>query len=49
MTTWCRFEKDNVTSYGLVEDGRVIAVDGTPFGDAQDAPPAPIPSPPSNC
>ena len=32
MTTWCRFEKDNVTSYGLVEDGRVIAVDGTPFG-----------------
>ena len=33
MTTWCRFEKDNVTSYGVVEDGQVIAVDGTPFGD----------------
>ncbi len=32
MTTWCRFEKDNKTSYGLVEGGQVIAVDGTPFG-----------------
>ena len=33
MTTWCRFEKDNVTSYGMVEGGQVIAVDGSPFGD----------------
>jgi 2-keto-4-pentenoate hydratase/2-oxohepta-3-ene-1,7-dioic acid hydratase in catechol pathway len=33
MTTWCRFEKDNVASYGLVEGGQVIAVDGSPFGE----------------
>jgi 2-keto-4-pentenoate hydratase/2-oxohepta-3-ene-1,7-dioic acid hydratase in catechol pathway len=32
MTTWCRFEKDNVASYGVVEGGQVIAVDGSPFG-----------------
>ena len=35
MTTWCRFAKDNKTSYGLVEGDRVIAVDGTPFGEYQ--------------
>lgn len=33
MTTWCRFEKDNHVSYGLVEDGQVIAVEGCPFGE----------------
>ena len=33
MTTWCRFEKDNVASYGLVEGDQVIAVDGSPFGE----------------
>ncbi|MCF8476770.1 MAG: fumarylacetoacetate hydrolase family protein [Pseudolabrys sp.] len=33
MTTWCRFEKDNHVSYGLVEDGQVIAVEGSPFGE----------------
>jgi 2-keto-4-pentenoate hydratase/2-oxohepta-3-ene-1,7-dioic acid hydratase in catechol pathway len=33
MTTWCRFEKDNNTSYGLVEGDQVIAVTGTPFGE----------------
>jgi 2-keto-4-pentenoate hydratase/2-oxohepta-3-ene-1,7-dioic acid hydratase in catechol pathway len=32
MTTWCRFSKDHEVSYGLVEDGRVVAVDGSPFG-----------------
>jgi 2-keto-4-pentenoate hydratase/2-oxohepta-3-ene-1,7-dioic acid hydratase in catechol pathway len=32
MTTWCRFSKDNVTSYGVVEDDRVVAVEGSPFG-----------------
>jgi 2-keto-4-pentenoate hydratase/2-oxohepta-3-ene-1,7-dioic acid hydratase in catechol pathway len=33
MTKWCRFEKDNETSYGLVEGDKVIAVTGTPFGE----------------
>ena len=33
MTTWCRFEKDNKVSYGLVEGDQVIAVEGTPFGE----------------
>ena len=33
MTTWCRFEKDNVASYGLVEGDQVIAVEGSPFGE----------------
>jgi 2-keto-4-pentenoate hydratase/2-oxohepta-3-ene-1,7-dioic acid hydratase in catechol pathway len=33
MTTWCRFEKDNVTRYGLVEGGQVTAVDGIPWGE----------------
>ena len=32
MTTWCRFERDNATSYGVVEGGQVIALDGTPWG-----------------
>ncbi len=32
MPTWCRFSKDNQVSYGVVEDGQVIAVDGGPFG-----------------
>lgn len=31
MTTWCRFQKDDYTGFGLIEDGRVTAVDGTPF------------------
>ena len=35
MTTWCRFVKDNVTSYGLVEGERAIAVKGNPFGAHQ--------------
>ena len=35
MTTWCRFEQDNVTSYGVVEGDQVIAVDGSPFGEHQ--------------
>ena len=30
---WCRFQAEGHTSYGLIEDDRVIAVDGTPFGD----------------
>ena len=29
---WCRFEVDGKTSYGIVEDDRVVRVDGTPFG-----------------
>lgn len=32
MTTWCRFEKDNVTSYGMVEAGQVLPITGSPFG-----------------
>jgi 2-keto-4-pentenoate hydratase/2-oxohepta-3-ene-1,7-dioic acid hydratase in catechol pathway len=35
MTIWCRFQKDDHIGFGLIEDGRVIAVDGTPFGDHQ--------------
>ena len=35
MTTWCRFVKDNVTSYGLVEGEQAIAVKGNPFGAHQ--------------
>ena len=35
MTTWCRFRQDNKDSYGMVEGGQVIAVDGTPFGEHQ--------------
>ena len=35
MTTWCRFEKDGQTSYGLIEGDRVIGVDGSPFGTYQ--------------
>lgn len=30
---WCRFQADGRTSYGLIEDDRVVAVDGTPFGE----------------
>ena len=30
---WCRFKTDGNTSYGLIEDNQVIAVDGTPFGE----------------
>jgi len=33
MTKWCRFRTDNQTSYGVVEGGEVIAIDGTPFGE----------------
>jgi 2-keto-4-pentenoate hydratase/2-oxohepta-3-ene-1,7-dioic acid hydratase in catechol pathway len=32
VTTWCRFEKDNVTSYGMVEAGQVLPITGSPFG-----------------
>jgi len=32
MTTWCRFKTDDRSSYGIVEDDEVVAVDGTPFG-----------------
>jgi len=32
MTKWCRFEKDSVASYGVVEGDQVIAVDGIPWG-----------------
>jgi 2-keto-4-pentenoate hydratase/2-oxohepta-3-ene-1,7-dioic acid hydratase in catechol pathway len=32
MTTWCRFQKDNTASFGVVEDGEVIAVEGFPWG-----------------
>jgi 2-keto-4-pentenoate hydratase/2-oxohepta-3-ene-1,7-dioic acid hydratase in catechol pathway len=30
---WCRFRADDETGFGIVEGDRVIAVDGTPFGD----------------
>jgi 2-keto-4-pentenoate hydratase/2-oxohepta-3-ene-1,7-dioic acid hydratase in catechol pathway len=33
MTTWCRFSKDNVTSYGILEGEQVVAVDGIPWGE----------------
>src|SRR5882757_1362093 len=29
---WCRFQKDALVSYGIVEGDSVIAVDGDPFG-----------------
>jgi 2-keto-4-pentenoate hydratase/2-oxohepta-3-ene-1,7-dioic acid hydratase in catechol pathway len=32
MTTWCRFKTDDRTSYGIIEDDEVIAIDGNPFG-----------------
>lgn len=33
MTTWCRFEKDSVATFGVVEGDQVIAVDGVPWGE----------------
>jgi len=30
---WCRFQKNDTISYGLVEGGTVTAVDGDPFGE----------------
>lgn len=33
MTTWCRFETDNVVSYGEVAGDTVFAVDGPPWGE----------------
>ena len=30
---WCRFQAEGRTSYGIVEDGNVTEVTGTPFGD----------------
>ena len=30
---WCRFKADGETSYGIIEDDRVIAVEGAPFGE----------------
>jgi 2-keto-4-pentenoate hydratase/2-oxohepta-3-ene-1,7-dioic acid hydratase in catechol pathway len=32
MATWCRFTKDNWSGFGMVEDGTVTAVEGSPFG-----------------
>jgi len=28
---WCRFQKDKLVSYGIVEDDTVIAIEGDPF------------------
>jgi len=33
MTTWCRFQSAGGARYGLVERDRIVAVDGSPFGD----------------
>ncbi len=33
MTTWCRFSKDHVTGYGVIEGDQVIAVDGVPWAE----------------
>lgn len=30
---WCRFKADNGVSFGIVEGEKVIAVEGSPFGD----------------
>jgi 2-keto-4-pentenoate hydratase/2-oxohepta-3-ene-1,7-dioic acid hydratase in catechol pathway len=30
---WCRFQSNNVISYGLVEGQAVVRVEGSPFGD----------------
>jgi 2-keto-4-pentenoate hydratase/2-oxohepta-3-ene-1,7-dioic acid hydratase in catechol pathway len=30
---WCRFQKDKVISYGIVEGDQVAAVDGSPFAE----------------
>jgi 2-keto-4-pentenoate hydratase/2-oxohepta-3-ene-1,7-dioic acid hydratase in catechol pathway len=30
---WCRFSVEGRVCYGIIEDDRVIAVDGTPFGE----------------
>jgi 2-keto-4-pentenoate hydratase/2-oxohepta-3-ene-1,7-dioic acid hydratase in catechol pathway len=31
MTTWCRFQAGNTTSYGIIENDVVTAVEGDPF------------------
>lgn len=30
---WCRFKAEGGVSFGIVEDDRVVAVEGSPFGD----------------
>jgi 2-keto-4-pentenoate hydratase/2-oxohepta-3-ene-1,7-dioic acid hydratase in catechol pathway len=30
---WCRFSADGQTSFGIIEEDRVTAVEGTPFGE----------------
>ena len=30
---WCRFEREGSASYGIVDGDRIIAVDGTPWGE----------------
>jgi 2-keto-4-pentenoate hydratase/2-oxohepta-3-ene-1,7-dioic acid hydratase in catechol pathway len=30
---WCRFKTDGDVSFGVIEGDRVVAVDGSPFGD----------------
>jgi 2-keto-4-pentenoate hydratase/2-oxohepta-3-ene-1,7-dioic acid hydratase in catechol pathway len=30
---WCRFQASNTTSYGVVESGSVVRVEGTPFAE----------------
>jgi Rv2993c-like, N-terminal len=34
---WCRFQKDKLVSYGIVEGDTVIAVEGDPFSDYKAA------------
>lgn len=35
---WCRFQKDKLASYGIVEDDTVIAVESDPFSDYRATP-----------
>jgi hypothetical protein len=35
---WCRFQKDKLVSYGIVEGDTVIAVEGDPFSDYRKTP-----------
>ena len=30
---WCRFRKDELVSYGIVEGDTIIAVEGDPFAE----------------
>jgi len=32
MPSWCRFVHDGAATYGIVEDDRIIRVEGSPFG-----------------